>query len=144
MLQITGVISLLVIVLAAIAAKSASGGSILSFAAGVVALALSIYLVNRAILYLAEAVALLLGVFVGLAEIWPTIADRIPNMLDDLGVQLPKFLEIVRTVLKSFADIAIEVAPLIGEAIAVVIATVISVSWQYIPKVVANFFHSGF
>ena len=138
---IVGIISLLMIALAGlgILGGKAAGTSLLAFAGGILMIAASIYVINLAILTIVKAIVLLIATFVALAEVWPTISDKVPDMLDDLKVQLPKFVELVGDCIIQLANTVIEAAPLIGKAVAIVIATIISASWDYIPHVVGSF-----
>lgn len=138
---IVGIISALVIALAAIGiiGGASAGTGLVAFAAGILMIAMSIYFINKAILAICEAITLLITTFVALAAVWPQVSGKVPKMLDDLEVQLPRFITLVGNCIIQLANLIIEAAPLIGEAIALIIATVIQVSWGYIPKVVASF-----
>lgn len=139
--MIVGIIGALVIALSAIGmiGGAAAGTGLLAFAGGILMIAAAIYVINAAIYTICKAIVMLIGTFIALATVWPQISGNVPKMLEDLEVQLPKFIELIGNCIVQLAKIVIKAAPLIGEAIAVVIATVINASWGYIPKVVANF-----
>lgn len=141
LVQIVGIIALLVAAMTAIGllGGGAAGTALVAFAAGVAAIALSIYLISAAIYTIIKAITLLIGTFIALAAVWPQISENVPKMLTDLETSLPKFIDLIGECIIKVATIIIEAAPLIGEAIAIVIATFINAAWGYIPKVVANF-----
>lgn len=137
---IVGIISLLMIALAAIGSKlGGGGGGLISFAVGLLMIATSIYLINAAIYTIIKAIVLLISTFVMLAAVWPSIKDTVPGMLRDLEQVLPRFIQLVGKCIVKLCEVILEAAPLIGECIAVIIATSIEVGWGYIPKVVDSF-----